>query len=73
MCFVSTIGFYDKNNNMDTINKDINPIGELPLIITVNELDQIAKKKNIPISELRRWMKLYFKKNDNNIEIDFRY
>jgi len=73
MCFVSTIGFYDKNNNMDTINKDINPIGELPLIITVNELDQIAKKKNIPISELRRWMKLYFKKDDNNIEIDFRY
>ena len=64
MCFISSNGFYKIEDGMKTVDKNIGQVNDLPLTVSINDLIEISKKKNIAIKELKEWVDMYFSEDE---------
>lgn len=64
MCFISASGFHDFESGMKTIDSKIESFDGIPFLVSLKDLIDVAKIKNVSVKELDDWVKMYYSPDD---------
>jgi hypothetical protein len=68
MCFVSSNGFWQIEEGMNTIYSQIHSMGDLSLTVSLEDLISYAKNNSITIKELSDWVEMYYSDDSDDLE-----